>query len=378
MEKAGQLTLMTCFAEVEDPRVGPAQLHKLEDVLTIAICGVICGANDWVNIELFGQAKEEWLKTILELPNGIPSHDTFGRVFRALDPEQFEQGFLNWVMSIQEVTEGEVIAIDGKKLRRSHDGLLGKDAIWMVDAWASENQITLGQLKVDEKSNEITAIPKLLDLLMIKGCIVTIDAMGCQTKIAEKIVEAGADYVLAVKENQGILHRDIEWLFEVAKQVEFEQIPHDHTKTVNKHGRIEVRQCWSISHSDYIEYLQKHQSWKNLKTIAMVETEFRHGDQISCQRRYYVSSLDADAQTILHAVRTHWQVENSLNWVLDVTFREDDSRVRKGAGPHNMAMLRRLALNLLKRETSVKRSIQGKRFLAGWDNDYLLKILFNS
>ncbi len=378
MENNNQLTLMACFAEVEDPRDGPAQLHKLEDILMIAICGVICGANDWVNIELFGQAKEEWLKTILELPNGIPSHDTFGRVFRSLDPEQFEQGFQNWVMSIQEVTEGEVIAIDGKKLRRSHDGLLGKDAIWMVDAWASENQITLGQLKVDEKSNEITAIPKLLDILMVKGCIVTIDAMGCQTKIAKKIVESGADYVLAVKENQGILHRDIEWLFEVAKQVEFEQIPHDHTKTVNKHGRIEVRQCWSISHIDYIEYLQKYQAWKNLKTIAMVETEFRRGEKITHQRRYYISSLEGDAETILRAVRTHWQVENSLNWVLDVTFREDDSRVRKGAGPQNMAMLRRLALNLLKRETSVKRSIQGKRFLAGWDNEYLLKILFNS
>jgi predicted transposase YbfD/YdcC len=378
MEKETQLTLMACFAEVEDPRDGPAQLHKLEDILTIAICGVICGANDWVNIELFGQAKEEWLKTFLELRNGIPSHDTFGRVFRALDPEQFEQGFLNWIVSIQQATEGEVIAIDGKKLRRSHDGLLGKDAIWMVDAWASENQITLGQLKVDEKSNEISAIPKLLELLMVKGCIVTIDAMGYQTKIAEKIVEAGADYVLAVKENQGTLYRDIEWLFEVAKQVEFEQVPHDYAKTVNKHGRIEVRQCWSISHMDYIKYLQKHQSWKNLKTIAMVETEFRRGEHITHQRRFYVSSLNAGAEMILHAVRTHWQVENSLNWILDVTFREDDSRVRKGNGPQNMAVLRRLALNMLKQETSINRSIQGKRLLAGWDNDFLLKILFNS
>lgn len=369
---------MACFAEIEDPRTGSAKLHKLEDILIIAICGVICGANDWVNIELFGQAKEEWLKTILELPNGIPSHDTFGRVFRAIDPDQFEQGFLKWVMGIQEATEGEVIAIDGKKLRRSHDGLLGKDAIWMVDAWASENQITLGQLKVDEKSNEITAIPKLLELLMIKGCIVTIDAIGCQTKIAKKIIESGADYVLAVKENQGGLYREIEWLFELAKQVEFERVPHDHVKTVSKHGRLEIRQCWSISHSDYIEYLQKHEDWKGLKTIAMVETEFRRGEKTTRQKRFYISSLEEGAEAILRAVRTHWQVENSLNWSLDVTFREDDSRVRKGAGPQNMAVLRRLALNLLKRETSVKRSIQGKRFLAGWDNDYLLKVLFNS
>ena len=369
--------MMACFAEVEDPRDGPAQLHKLEDILTIAVCGVICGANDWVNIELFGQAKQKWLETILELPNGIPSHDTFGRVFRALDPDKFEQGFLKWVMNIQKATEGEVVAIDGKALRRSHDGLLGKEAIWMIDAWASENRITLGQIKVDEKSNEITAIPKLLDLLMVKGCIVTIDAMGCQTKIADKIIEAGADYVLAVKENQGTLHDDLAWLFEIAKQDEFKQVPHDHAITVNKHGRIEKRQCWAISHTEYIEYLHKHQAWKNLKTIAMVETEFRCGNQISHQKRYFISSLNADAETILHAVRTHWQIENSLNWSLDVTFREDDSRIRKGAGPQNMAVLRRLALNMLNRETSTKRSIQGKRFLAGWDDNYLFKILFH-
>ena len=305
---------MRCFAEVEDPRIGPAQLYNLEDILTIAICGVICGANDWVNIDLFGQAKEAWLKTILELPNGIPSHDTFGRVFRAIDPEQFEQALMKWIMSIQEATESEVVAIDGKNLRRSHDGMLGKDVIWMVDAWASENQITLEQLKVKEKSNEITAIPKLLELLMIKGCIVTIDAIGCQTKIAEKIIEAGSDYVLAVKESQGILFREMEWLFELAKQVKFEQVPHEHIKTVSKHGRLENRECWSITHADYIEYLQNHQDWKGLKTIAVVGTEFRSKEKITRQRRYYISSLEGDAETILHAVRTHWQVENSLNW----------------------------------------------------------------
>jgi len=378
MEKEKQLTLMTCFAEIEDPRNGPAQLHKLEDILMIALCGVICGANDWANIELFGQAKKEWLETFLELPHGIPSHDTFGRVFRKLDPEQFEQGFLKWIKSVQKITKGEVVAMDGKKLRRSHDGFLGKDAIWMVDAWASENQITLGQLKVDEKSNEITAIPKLLELLLLNGCIVTIDAMGCQTNIAEKIIEAGADYVLAVKENQGNLYRDIEYLFEAAQKASFQHVPHDHIRTVTKHGRIEVRQCWCISNSDYIEYLQNHQAWKGLNTIAMVDTEYRRGDQITRQRRYYISSLQENAEQILHAVRTHWQVENSLNWVLDVAFREDDSRIRKEAGPQNMAILRRLALNLLKRESSVKRGIQGKRFLAGWDNDFLFKVLFNS
>lgn len=369
---------MSCLAEIEDPRNGPAQLHKLEDILMIALCGVICGANDWANIELYGKAKKEWLQTFLELPNGIPSHDTFGRVFKQLDPEQFEEMFQKWIQSVQKITKGEIVAMDGKNLRRSHDGFLGKEAIWMVDAWASENQLTLGQLKVDEKSNEITAIPKLLELLMLNGCIVTIDAMGCQTNIAEKIIVAGADYVLAVKENQGNLYRDIEYLFEVAHKESFAQVPHDYVKTVSKHGRIEVRQCWCISDTEYIQYLRNYSAWRDLKSIAMVDTEYRRGDRITRQRRYYISSLQNNAKQILHAVRTHWQVENSLNWVLDVVFREDDSRIRKGAGPQNMAILRRLALNLLKRDTSVKRGIQGKRFLAGWNNDFLLNVLFNS
>lgn len=378
MREEKQITLMSCIAAIEDPRNGPAQLHKLEDILMIALCGVICGANDWANIELYGKAKKEWLQTFLELPNGIPSHDTFGRVFKQLDPEQFEEMFQNWIQSVQKMTKGEIVAMDGKSLRRSHDGLLGKEAIWMVDAWASENQLTLGQLKVNEKSNEITAIPKLLELLMLNGCIVTIDAMGCQTNIAEKIIAAGADYVLAVKENQGNLYRDIEYLFEVAHKEGFAQVPHDHVKTVSKHGRIEVRQCWCISDSEYIQYLRNYSAWRDLKSIAMVDTEYRRGDRITRQRRYYISSLQNNAKQILHAVRTHWQVENSLNWVLDVVFREDDSRIRKGAGPQNMAILRRLALNLLKRDTSVKRGIQGKRFLAGWNNDFLLNVLFNS
>jgi len=376
MKKEKELTMMACFAEIEDPRSGSAKLHKLTGILVIALCGVICGANDWVNIELFGRAKEEWLKTFLELPNGIPSHDTFGRVFRVLDPAQFEQGFVKWIKGIQEVTEGEVVAIDGKSLRRSHDSVLGKNAIWMVDAWASENQITLGQVKVDEKSNQITAIPKLLDLLEINGCIITIDAIGCQTKIADKIVDSGADYVLAVEKNQGNLYNRIDYIFEVAEREDFEGVPHQYAKTVNKHGRLEIRQCWTISEEEYLQYLPDHHKWRNLRTIIKVEYERREGQKIKKEYRYFISSLVSSAEKLLHAVRTHWQVENSLNWILDVTFREDDSRIRKGAGPQNMAVLRRLALNLLKRENTVKRSIQGKRFLAGWDNQYLLKIIF--
>lgn len=283
---------------------------------------------------------------------------------------------MKWIESLQESTKGEVIAIDGKQLRRSHDNNLGKSAIYMVDAWSSENQITLGQVKVDEKSNEITAIPKLLELLVLEGSIVTIDAIGCQVEIADKIVQKGADYVLAVKKNQGQLYEHIKYLFEVVEQMGFDCVEHQHAKTVNKHGRIEIRQCWTISEQDYIEYLPDYQKWRALRTIVMVDTERRIGEQIEKERRFYISSLASPAEDILHAVRTHWQVENSLNWVLDVIFREDDSRIRKGNGAQNFAVLRRIALNLLKQETSVKPSIQGKRFLAGWDNDYLRFILF--
>jgi predicted transposase YbfD/YdcC len=374
--KTPKIHLIECFGELDDPRVERTKLHKLEDILVIAICGVICGSNDWVNIELFGQAKEAWFRQFLELPNGIPSHDTFGRVFRQLDAAQFEAGFVKWIESLQESTKGEVIAIDGKQLRRSHDNYLGKSAIYMVDAWASENQITLGQVKVDEKSNEITAIPKLLEALVLEGSIVTIDAIGCQVDIADKIVQKGADYVLAVKKNQGQLYEHIKYLFEVVEQMGFDCVEHQHAKTVSKHGRIEIRQCWTITEQDYIEYLPDYQKWRALRTIVMVDTERRVGEQIEKERRFYISSLASPAENLLHAVRTHWQVENSLNWVLDVIFREDDSRIRKGNGAQNFAVLRRIALNLLKRETSVKRSIQGKRFLAGWDNDYLRLILF--
>jgi predicted transposase YbfD/YdcC len=374
--KTKKIHLIECFSELEDPRVNRTKLHKLEDILVIALCGVICGANDWVNIELFGQAKKDWFRQFLELPNGIPSHDTFGRVFRQLDPMQFETGFIRWIESLQAVTEGEIIAIDGKQLRRSHDKLLGKNAIYMVDAWASNNQITLGQVKVDAKSNEITAIPKLLELLVIEGAIVTIDAIGCQVEIAKQIVKKDADYVLAVKKNQGQLYEHIKYLFEVVEKEGFACVEHEHIRTVNKHGRIEIRECWAISELDYLEYLPDYQKWCNLHTIVMVDTERRTAEKTETERRFFISSLAASAEEILHAVRTHWQVENSLNWVLDVSFREDDSRIRKGHGAQNFAVLRRIALNLLKQDQTVKRSMQGKRFLAGWDNDYLRNILF--
>jgi len=371
-------TFRDYFAEVEDPRIERTKKHKLEDIFFIAISGVICGANDWANIEMFGKAKEDWLRKYLELPNGIPSHDTFGRVFQQIDPAQFEKGFLGWTRSIHKETKGEVIAIDGKTIRRSHDKKEGKKAIHMINAWATANHLLLGQEKTEEKSNEITAIPELLEVLSLAGCIVTIDAMGCQEEIAKQIVEKEADYVLAVKNNQGALYEDLQELFTGAEEVTYQRVPHDYEKQVSKHGRIEIRRCWTISDREYIEYIRRHHRWSNLQTIALVESERIIDGKSSIERRYYISSLENDAKTILHAVRAHWQVENSVHWVLDVCFREDDSRIRKGHGAENFAILRAIALNLIKQEKTVKRSVQGKRLLAGWRNDYLAKIILGS
>jgi predicted transposase YbfD/YdcC len=365
------------FAGLKDPRIERTKLHQLLDIIVIAICAIICGADDWVEVELFGNAKLAWLKTFLELPNGIPSHDTFGRVFARLNAEQFQQCFLAWMQAVSAVTRGQVIAIDGKVLRGSCNRMLGKAGIDMVSAWATANHLVLGQVKVDDKSNEITAIPKLLQVLEIAGCIVTIDAIGCQTEIAQAIVDLDADYVLAVKENQGHLYEDIQGLFDAAHEVNFQDVPHESYKTTDKgHGRLEIRQCWIIADTTLINYLRNRAGWPNLRTIVKVVAERRVNGETSREARYFISSLEGDARRMLKAVRGHWGIENSLHWVLDIAFDEDHQRVRKDNGPANFAVLRHIALNLLKQDKTVKAGIKAKRLKAGWDEPYLLKVLF--
>jgi predicted transposase YbfD/YdcC len=369
-------SLQTHFAEIEDPRVERTRRHELLDIIVIAVCAVICSADDWVDVAAWGNAKLAWLQQYLPLPNGIPSHDTFGDVFGRLKPEQFETSFLNWVQAVMGATGGKVVAIDGKTLRRSHDRRLGKTAIHMVSAWASTNHLLLGQVKVDEKSNEITAIPALLNILALGGCIVTIDAIGTQTEIARAIVDQGADYVLAVKENQGHLYEDVLATFQDADQRQFEHVPHTYAKTTNKgHGRVEIRECWVIERLDYLEALRTAEDWAELHSLVMVRAERRVGEQTSVEWRYYISSLAASAARLLAIIRSHWSVENELHWSLDVTFGEDNSRIRKGDGAQNFSFLRRLALTLLKRENSAKMGLKAKRHKAGWDNDYLLCVL---
>ncbi len=364
------------FGKIRDPRIERTKRHKLLDILIIAICAVICGADSWVDVELFGRSKLEWLKTFLKLANGIPSHDTFGRVFAALNAVEFENSFMEWVQAIQQLTAGQVIAIDGKQMRGSKDVAEGKAAIYMVSAWATENQLVLGQRKVDDKSNEITAVPQLLKLLDIAGCIVVLDAISTQTKIAKTIIDQGGDYILNVKENQGHLYEDIHDLFEDDWKFDFKEAPYSYAKTVNKdHGRIEIRQCWTISDPEYLANIRELKRWSGIQSLVMILSERRIGEESEIQDRYYISSLESNAEKILKAKRSYWGIENRLHWVLDIAFNEDHSRVRKDNAPQNFAVLRHMALNLLKQEHTVKAGIKAKRLKCGWDTAYLLQVL---
>lgn len=373
MEEQARVGIADHFSNLRDPRMERTKRHKLLDILVIAICGAVCGVDDWVSMEEFGRAKHDWLKGFLELPNGIPSHDTFTRVFARIDPVQFQQSFLSWVETIAKMLPGDIVAIDGKTLRQSYDRSSDKAAIHMVSAWAVGNGIVLGQVKTSEKSNEITAIPKLLEVLELEGCIVTIDAMGCQRDIAAKIIDKKADYVLSLKGNQGNLHDNIALFFDYAATNDFSGIDYDYYEASDGgHGRVEVRRHWTVSDLDWLDGKDR---WKDLTTIVMVERERHIKDEISKETTYYISSMGRDAQRLAGAIRGHWGIENGLHWVLDIAFQEDGSRVRKDHGAENLAVLRHITLNLIKQEKTCKAGVKTKRLKAGWDNRYLEKIL---
>ena len=364
--------LMEHFETLTDPRVERRKLHKLHDIIFITISSVICGCDEWNDIEEFGQIRYDWLKTILELPNGIPSHDTFNRVFSLLDPKELQHCFTSWIQAVAKVTEGSIISIDGKRMCNSgEDG--SKAIIHMVSAWSNANNMVLAQQKVNDKSNEISAIPALLDLLDIKGCLVTIDAMGCQQDIARKIVSKEADYILAVKNNQEHLYDDLQEAFEQDKHIS------SHVQVNADHGRIEKRTCSIIKDTDWI---CKEQNWTNIHTLIKIESErnSKAGEaKAEVQTRYYISSHQGDAAFFNQAVREHWGIENKLHWTLDVAFGEDKSTKQAGNAAENFSFINKIALNVLKqyddKRGAQKVSIKTKRKKCGWDKDYLLKVL---
>ncbi len=355
------------FSPLPDPRIQRNKKHLLIDIIVLSIIAVLCGAESWNSIEMFGNSKKDFLSKILKLPHGIPSHDTINRVFSLINPGKFEQLFVQWVQSLRDTKiSREVIAVDGKTMRGSKESYHDQLAIHIVSAWANSNQLVLGQVKTNEKSNEITAIPELLNMLDIEGCIITIDAMGTQKKIAETIIDKQADYILALKGNQGYLKEDVQNTF-------IRQQPDSTDETVEKgHGRIETRKCEVINKLDFLD---EKEQWASLKSLARVTAIREINGKESSEKRLYISSVEADAKSFNLFIRQHWGVENSLHWTLDVTFREDAQRKRNGHAANNFALVEKIALNLLKTEGSKNMSIKNKRLVAAWDNQFLLKIL---
>lgn len=364
------------FRDLPDPR-GCNAIHKLHDILVIAVCAVICGADGWVAVEMFGQSKLSWFKSFLDLPNGIPSHDTFGRVFAALDPDAFERCFVAWVSGVAELSGARLIAIDGKAIRRSFEHAWDKSGMsHLVSAFVDANRMVFSQVAVKDKSNEIEAIPRLLGLLDVEGATVTIDAAGCQSHIARQIIEAGGDYVLAVKENQPTLHAKTKMLLDEAILQQMKGVRHGFDESIEAdHGRIETRRVWVTNEVHWLGELRRQ--WPGLASVVAVERKREVlAGATTVERHYYISSIKGtDAKRLAEAIRGHWAIENKLHWQLDVSFREDECRIRKDNGAENFSRLRRLALNLLKRDKSVKVGIQNKRLKAGWDAHYLLRLL---
>jgi predicted transposase YbfD/YdcC len=373
-DEQNTVSVMEYLATIPDPRKERTRLHSLKDILVLSLCAIICGADGFVAIEEFGLLKQAWLKTFLDLPNGIPSHDTIGRVFAALNPKSLETVFRAWMRAVADVSKGEVVAIDGKTLRRSYRMAGSGVFVHMVSAWAARNRVVLGQVKTEEKSNEITAIPELLNLLYLKGCIVTIDAMGCQKDIATTIVEREADYCLTVKENQPKLLEDLVGTFDAARGDPAILAAMDYCETREKgHGRVEVRRCWTTG---ALEGISQVEQWTGLRSLALIETVRLVEGKASTEQRYVISSRKGlSAAKALEAVRAHWGIENQLHWVLDVAFREDDCRVRAGNAAENFAVLRHAALNLLKNVKGTKVGIKIRRLRAGWDHNFLMQVL---
>ena len=382
MQTHPKLGLIEYFQAIADPRVDRTKEHALIDVLVIAVCTLLCGGETFNDMEDFGEAKKDWFQTFLSLANGIPSHDTFNRVFAALDPQEFLECFLRWTQSVRQAVPQEIVALDGKALRRAMNQ---KESIrYVVSAWAESNNLVLGQLKVSDKSNEITAVPELLRVLELSGCIVTLDAMGCQKKIAREIIEADAHYVLALKGNQETVHEEVKRFLDAAMVEAHALRPVGaglcqpaaalaHVQTVEKdHGRLEIRDYYQ---SDYLKWFADLGKWEGLTSVGLVQSQREIDGVKTVERRYYLSSLPLNVELFARAVRSHWGVENKLHWVMDVCFHEDQSRARTGHAAENLATLRRLALNMLKKETTKKRGIKGKQLNAGWDHSYLLKLL---
>jgi predicted transposase YbfD/YdcC len=370
------VSLLHHFHDLDDPRSDHTKLHPLLDLIGLTLCAVVCGADSWTDVESYGLQKQAWLETFLELPHGVPSHDTLGRVFARLDPAAFRDCFLAWMHAVVAASRGRLVAIDGKALRGSFDTARGRSALHLVSAWAAENHLLLGQRAVDAKSNEITAIPELLKLLDLSGALVTIDAIGCQKAITEEIREGGADYVLTVKENQPTLYADVRRLFLGGLEDDFPGQEHRHLRTVERgHGRDEERHYHLVEAP--AELVAKHAEFAGLRTLGMVHRVRRVGNaEPTGETTFYISSLPLKIRTFARAVRGHWKVENELHWVLDVAFREDASRLRKDHGPENLGLIRRIALSLLKRAATAKRvGVACKRKQAGWNEDFLAEVL---
>lgn len=375
MKLKPKTTIEEHFSQIKDPRLERTKLHQLIDIITITICAVICGAESWDDIEYFGECKYKWFKSFLSLPNGIPSHDTFNRVFAQINPQELEKCFSDWVKSISSLLPGEQIAIDGKTLRHSYDHSSEQKAIVMVSGFARESGLVLAQRKVSKKSNEITAVPELLKVLELSGAIVTLDAMGCQTKIVSQIVNQKADYLITLKKNQSGLYKRVDELFKLAlSDRKNEQFSSNYSVFESDHGRTEQRHYHVLN--DIGELVDSSKKWSNFNSAIRVEYSRRlKNGETKCESRYFITSLSQNAEQLAEYIRGHWAIENQLHWILDVDFNEDNSRIRKDNAPENLAIIRHIALNILKQDKHIKASIRGKRKCAGWDNSYLVKLL---